>query len=204
MQGTIDSIEARTTKNQKPYHLVKIDGGAYWAWEANVIKDVSEGDNVDFEYDGDEYPKLVVIKKAAGGTGKPKQTSKYDDTKVWNTCLMCAKDIVVACIQAGTVPAIKTTVIDYALAFYHASENGVTVSQSTPEATNDKPPKDNDLSKLNDNFDGFQYQLTNTAWQTKAEIEDWWNQRQKSFLKLTEDERKKLIKTYSEELSKTK
>ena len=204
MQGTIDSIEARKTKNQKPYHLVKIDGEAYWVWEANLIKDVAEGDNVDFDYEGDEYPKLTSIKKGTGGDGKPKQTSKYDDTKIWNTCLMCAKDIVVALINTGGGKAagmkdVDITTINMAKAFYQASENGV-----AKEPPDDKLPKDNNLPKLNDNFEGFQYQLTNTAWQTKAEIEDWWTQRQKAFLKLSEDERKKLIKAYVEELSKTK
>lgn len=141
MRGTIESIEARKAKKGKPYHLVKIDGEAYWVWDAKLIKGISSGDSVDFEYEGDEYPKLTSIKfkgPLPPDETRPKSSGKYSNNPK-SMYISYAKDIVVALINSTTagkeftIKEIEDTVILMGLAFYQASENGVVEEKTSPE-----------------------------------------------------------------------
>lgn len=208
MKGTIDNIEDKKKKNGEPYQVITIDDQWYSVWEFELIKGLEYGQIVEFEFtESGKYKNLTEIKALPGVPSTQRQPTRYDATKTWNTSLMCAKDLVVALIEKGEGgndnrilgDEAESLVIKMGLAFYKASENGTT----EPEQKTEEDVPMFGSENMSD-FDSFNYQIVNTKWNTKKELADWWDERQKSMLKFTDDERKKLIKAYSEELSKTK
>ncbi len=65
-KGIIEKIEQRESGKGTKYTLVRIDGEGYFVWEADVVKDVKEGDNVVITHTGGDYPKATSIRKLGG------------------------------------------------------------------------------------------------------------------------------------------
>jgi len=192
MKGVIDKIEKKQTKNNKDYYLLTVDGERYSVWEAKLIKGLSEGDQVEFEWDkSGDFKKMTSLKSTAGGNFTASPTGKYNNNPK-SMYFAYGKDIIVALINAEpeswkkkNLESISSAITTIALSLYSASEG----ERKSPKSDDkDESPKYNDLPNPEDDFEVYKYQLTNTDWQTTAELEDWWNQRQKPMIKFTEEQ----------------
>jgi hypothetical protein len=170
MKGTIDSITKKTSKDGKEFHIIVIDRIDYSYWDS--AEGLSQGQQVEFDFiPSGKWKNITEIKVIADSSHLPQQRSGYDDSKVWNTCCMCAKDIVVAQIQAEggkfKLSEIKSAVIDMALAFYRASEEKQDLHQLEEE---EKPIESNDTSFPTSSFADLKHMMEETDWKKKVEV----------------------------------
>ena len=128
MRGMIESIE-RKSKGDKVWWLLTIDGQKYSYWNAEQMATLKSGQTIEFDFvvKGD-------FKNITGIIELPPSEKKneYTDSKTWNTCLMCAKDLVVACIdktQPMSTVEMKETTREIALYLYHATEESESKSE---------------------------------------------------------------------------
>ena len=139
MRGTIETIEEKKTKNQKTYYLLTIGGQKYSFWDVDKIKSLQPGILIEFDFvqkgDFRNLSDFTIVPQSSST-----EKNQYYDSKTWNTCLMCAKDLVVAMINAGeqkgayNVVEIKEKTSEIARYLYHANE------ENEPE-----PPKEDDI-----------------------------------------------------------
>ena len=201
MKGIIDSINEKKTKDDKFFYIMEIDGMEYSCWDETLVSGLRGGDQVEFDFKESGKWKNISELRFLGKSNRPVNQISQSNSNFKSFYLSYGKDIAVALIQAGSglvnsANKIEKLVIRLGLAFYDASEK----PPDPDESITPKSPGNNDLPNANDDFEVYKYQLANTEWQTKAELEDWWNQRQKALLKIDEKQRKEIIKLYHDEL----
>ena len=132
MRGMIESIE-RKSKGDKVWWLLTIDGQKYSYWNAEQMATLKSGQTIEFDFvQKNNFKNITGIIELPPSDKK----NEYTDSKTWNTCLMCAKDLVVAMINTrqeaevaySTVEAKEQT-REIALYLYHATEESESKSE---------------------------------------------------------------------------
>ncbi len=200
MEGIIETIDRRTTKQGKPFWVVTLDDGTggerYSVWEEDIVKGCSEGDTVRFEWKESGDFKKITSMNAVAKAPPGRRFDKNAEIRRMN-CLTSSVNL----ISGFNWPNVKDK-RDEALVGAKIFERYVQFGSEEPppdeEAEKPEPVEDSPPT----NPEEFEKVLKTIPWRSKIELDRYWGEINPSLLKLSEKERIPIIAAYNEALEK--